>query len=310
MGTLRVVVAAQEAAGVQVLRGLVALPRPPQIVAVLTTSGRTRGRRPLVQEAASALGLQIWPGESVRDPDLANRLEGFDVDLLVNVHSLFVVHEAVLTAPRIGSFNLHPGPLPDYAGLNAPSWAVYNGEQSYGVTLHWMDAGIDTGPIAYERSFELTADDTGLAVAGKCVRHGVPLVLNLVEQAQTEPAAIPRRAQDLARRRWHAKGPPNEGRLDWQRPAAEIERFVRAADYAPFPSPWGHPEIELGGRRVGIAKVSLTGVARTDPPGTMQESTDDGLIVATSDELIRVEKLYVDGRYVKPSTSYLAQQGG
>ena len=67
----------------------------------------------------------------------------------MNVHSLFLIHPWS-SAPTIGSFNLHPGPLPEYAGLNVPSWAIYEGEKrSHGVTVHWMDEGVDTGPIAW-----------------------------------------------------------------------------------------------------------------------------------------------------------------
>jgi methionyl-tRNA formyltransferase len=153
---------------------------------------------------------------------------------VVNVHSLFLIHPSVLAAPKIGSFNLHPEPLPGYAGLNAPSWAIYNGEPSHAVTLHWMDAGIDSGPIAYEQAFELDEDDTGLSVSGKCVRRGVPLVLHLVEVATADSEAIPRVGQDLAKRRYFPPGPPDGGRLDWSRPAKELERLVQAADHA-FP---------------------------------------------------------------------------
>ena len=68
------------------------------------------------------------------------------VDLLLNVHSLYLIaRRTVVAAPRIGSFNLHPGPLPEYAGLNTPSWAIYNGEREHGVTVHWMEPGVDTG---------------------------------------------------------------------------------------------------------------------------------------------------------------------
>lgn len=297
---MRVVVAAEESAGVQVLRGLGALRQPPEVVAVLTTSGNRGQGRPIVFETALALGLETWPAGSVSNPELGEQLRKADVDLLLNVHSLFLIHRDVLESPRIGSFNLHPGPLPGYAGLNVPSWAIYNGERSHAVTLHWMDAGIDTGPIAYEHSFELDEDDTGLAVSGKCVRHGVPLVLHLVDVAAANPQEIPRIRQDPKNRRYFSKGPPNAGRLDWSRPAAEIERFVRAADYAPFASPWGHPQTELSGHRVGIAKVSLTGAPATEPPGTVRGITEAGAAVAARDELVLVERLWLDGRYVEP----------
>jgi methionyl-tRNA formyltransferase len=297
---LRVVVIAEEAAGVQVLRGLGALPTPPEIVAVLTRSSGEGAERPVVHESAQKLGLDIWPSSSVTSPDLATRLRNAEVDLLMNVHSLFLIHPSVLAAPTIGSFNLHPGPLPEYAGLNVPSWAIYEGERSHGVTLHWLDEGIDTGPIAWQERFAVESTVTGLALSGKCVRVGIPLLLRLATVAATDARLIPREQQDLSQRKYFSAGPPAEGRFDWAQPADSILRFVRAADYAPFDSPWGHPRAQLAGVNVGIAKATATGVAATQPPGTIVELDDAGAAVATSDELILVQRLWLDGRYVKP----------
>ncbi|MDP9260467.1 MAG: hypothetical protein M3O89_00680 [Actinomycetota bacterium] len=299
-------VVAEEAAGVQTLRSLLALPQPPDVIGVLTTPPQKATRRPLVHQAARGMGLETWESDAVRRPDLAERLRREEIDLLLNVHSLFVVHPDVVAAPRIGSFNLHPGPLPEYAGLNTPSWAIYRGERNHAVTVHWMDSGIDTGPIAYAVSFEVAESDTGLAVAGKCVRHGIPLILQLVRQAATEPSRIPRIAQDLARRRYFGGEPPDGGRIDWSRPAAEIVRFVQAADYGPFPSPWGHPTAELFGREVGVAKAAMTGRLTPDRPGTVHEVTAAGALVAGGDELLLVERLWVDGRYVKAAAAAVA----
>jgi len=293
---LRVAVVAEESAGVQALHELVALRPGVEVAAVLTSEAR-----PLVREAARKLGLETWPAELVRSSAFAARLLQAGVDLLINVHSLFVVHPDVVAAPAIGSFNLHPGPLPHYAGLNVPSWAVYNGEQEHGVTLHWMDEGIDTGPVAWMDRFGLTDDETGLSVSGKCVRRGVPLVVKLVQTAMENAARIPRHEQDRALRRYFPAGPPAQGRIDWAVPLAEILRFVRAADYAPFPSPWPHPLARLAGQEVGIAKAQGAGVASTGPPGAAQTVTDAGVVVATVDEAVLVQRLWVDGRYRKPA---------
>jgi len=285
---------------VQVLHGLVRLRPTIEIVGVLASAEAPEHWRPVVHEAALALGLETWPAESVRSPDLGARLREAGVDILLNVHSLFLIHPDVIAAPRIGSFNLHPGPLPEYAGLNVPSWALFNGEDTHGVTLHWIDAGIDTGPIAWQERFELTADDTGLSVSGKCVRLGVPLVVRLIQAARKSASSIPRTEQDRTRRRYFPAGPPKEGLLDWSRPAAEILRFVRAADYSPFPSPWGHPEAAIEGRRVGIARAAATATVATSSPGTVEEVSADGAVVATGDEFIVVKRVCLDGKYLKP----------
>jgi methionyl-tRNA formyltransferase len=292
-----VVVAAEEAAGVQVVRRLAALADPPELVEILTTPPHQSARRAIVHETARELALATRPAEAVRRPALGNELRAQEVDLLLNVHSRFVVDPAVLAAPRIGSFNLHPGPLPRYAGLNVPSWAVFLGERTHAATLHWMDAGIDTGPIAYSTEFEIGEGDTGLAVAGKCVREGVPLVLRLVEQASTDPAGIPRVEQDLTLRRYFDAAAPNGGRIDWTASAAEVVRFVLAADYRPFPSPWGHPRAALFGREVGVAKASTTGVPAAGAPGSVHDVTGRGALVAAADELVLVERLWLDDRY-------------
>lgn len=298
---LRVVVVAEEAAGVQVLHGLSRLDTSPEIVAVLTRSLAEDAERPVVFEAARKLGLEVWPARSVSSPELAERLRSADVDVLVNVHSLYLIHPAVLAAPSIGSFNLHPGPLPEYAGLNVPSWTIYRGESWHGVTLHWMDEGIDTGPIAWQERFPIEPADTGLSLAGKSVRSGVPLVLELAHVAADDPQAIPREEQDLSRRGYFPAGPPADGRIDWAQPADSILRFVRASDYAPFRSPWGHPVAALGGREVGVARATETGLPAADPPGTVVEANESGAVVATGDELVLVQRLWFEGAYLKPA---------
>ena len=118
---LAVALAAEEAAGVGALRLLAE--RGYRIVAVLTGSA-AEGRGASVAGLAAELGVPVRPAEQVRDPALAAWLRGQGTDLLLNVHSLHVVDPDVLEAPALGAFNLHPGPLPDRAGLNVPSWAL------------------------------------------------------------------------------------------------------------------------------------------------------------------------------------------
>jgi methionyl-tRNA formyltransferase len=298
---LKIVLVAEESAGVQVLRALHAAREAPELVAIVSTAPE-RGRRPLVAAAAEQLGLVLRPAAELRRLSFASWLRERKVDVLLNVHSLFVLGADIVAAPRLGSFNLHPGPLPEYAGLNAPSWAIYQGETRHAVSLHWMDAGIDSGPIAYESSFEIDERDTGLSLTAKCVRHGVPLVLRLVADATRDPSSVPEHAQDLRRRHYFGRQVPNGGMVVWSAPAREIVRLVRAADYMPFTSPWGVPKAKVGGHTVGIAKASLTGERSDQAPGSVAAMEARGTIaVAAGDEWVAVHRLWVDGRYVKPA---------
>ena len=224
-----------------------------------------------------------------------------EVDLLLNVHSLYVIHGTVLGAPRIGAFNLHPGPLPRYAGLNAVSWAIYQGERSHGVTVHWMAPEIDAGPIAYQSLFPIDENDTALSLAARCVREGLPLMMRLLDVAAKHPAEIPAVPQDIEKREYFHAGVPEGGRLSWQWPAQKIVDFVRACDYFPFRSPWGHPRTSMGTQELAVVKARRTRLAADSPPGTVGESTGEGVKVASSDEWLLVTKLKIGKESVHPA---------
>ena len=299
---LRVVVVAEESAGARAVEALLAAAESPEVVAVVTSTEPQGRRRPLVAAAAARYGLDIVPASTLPTGSFAASIRDLDVDLLVNVHSLWVLDAELVRAPRLGSFNLHPGPLPEYAGLNAPSWAIYAGETKHAVTLHWMEARIDTGPVAYSASFPIDDEETGLSLTAKCVRHGVPLLLRLIADAARDPASIPALEQDLQRRRYFGREVPNDGRVRWSSTAHELVRFVRAADYAPFESPWGIPEARHRGRRVGIAKASLTGEAAGAPPGSIGRVLAGGAVaVAAGDEWVAVQRVWREGRFLKAS---------
>ena len=276
---LRVALLCEEAAGARVLERVAAGGHA--LAALLTSAGSPPAA------AAARLGFRVVPAARVREPGFAAALERTGVDVLLNVHSLLIVPADVLRVPRLGAFNLHPGLLPRYAGLNAPSWAIYHGEERHGVTLHRMEPGIDTGAIVYQASFPIRPEDTGLTLALRCVREGVPLIERLLEGLSRDPFLLPEEKQNLSQRRYFGRGVPQGGELRWDAPARRIRDFVRACDYRPFASPWGAPRARLAGREVKVLEVALTGEPATAPPGMQREERHD-LFVAAADEWLRV----------------------
>jgi methionyl-tRNA formyltransferase len=293
---MNVVLAAEESAGLQMLRALAQ--RKDRVVAVLTTPPQPNSTRASLWNAACDLGFETLPAELVKDSTLAKRLRSEGVDIFLNVHSLHVIHKEVVMAPKLGTFNLHPGPLPRYAGLNAVSWAIFRGEQDYGVTVHRIDAKIDSGPIAYQTWFPLEAQDTALSLSLKCAREGITLMLRLLEVAATRPESIPAIPQDLALRQYFGREVPEQGRISWEWPASKVINFVRACDYFPFPSPWGHPRARLGVQEFALVKAHGTGLGCDVSPGTVGASTDSGVYVACRDEWILASKLHFEGKYL------------
>jgi methionyl-tRNA formyltransferase len=292
---IRVLLVAEEAAGMKAFRLVERAGHA--LVGVVTASVHEDRRGATVAQLADLAGVQVHDIAAARKPEFATWVRANDIGLLLNVHSLVVLPSAVVAAPAIGSFNLHPGPLPHYAGLNAPSWAIYNGETEHATTVHWMDPGVDTGAIAYEVRVPIHEDDTGLTLSARCARQGVPLIEELFAAAALDPAEIPRRPQ-VGERRYYGREAPCGGRLDWTWPASRIVNFVRAADYLPFDSPWGHPRSTLPGRDVGIVKATRTHESSGEEPGVVGTPGEGGIRVSACDEWVFVQRMLVEGTYV------------
>ncbi len=292
---LNIVLAAEESAGARTLRAIHAAGH--NIVAVMTSAHESVGG-PLVSDLAHRLGRPVWRPELVRNPTFAHVLCRERVDLLLNVHSLHVIATEVAEAPSIGSFNLHPGPLPAYAGLDAPSWAVYHGERRYGSTLHWLTTEVDGGPIAYSTAFDVDPAETAISLYHKCVRHGIPLVSELVTAAATGGrAAIPATPQNSAERRYFRRAVPHDGWLLWSLEAHRLAALVRACDFGPFDSPWGSARTVAEGLELEVLRATATDEAATSEPGTIGAGSENGVLVAAADNWLLVEAVRVgDGR--------------
>jgi methionyl-tRNA formyltransferase len=277
-GALTVALVAEEGAGAAALRLLARREQP--IAAVLT-------KTPAVASLVADLGLRRLEPGVVEDADFAGWLAEQRVDLLLNVHSVLNPEPEVLVAPRIGSFNMHPGPLPRYAGFNAPSWAIAEGEERHAVTVHWMTPEMDAGPIAYERWFEIAPTDTGLRVAIHAVREGIPLLERLLDDAGREAIPVRQQAREGGHFYWYEI--PHEGRLPWQEGARRVVDLVRAADYSPYPSPWGMFATRVGGAEVAVVRASRTGEPADAPAGAIGAARGEAVAVSAGDEWVLVE---------------------
>lgn len=218
---MNVLLIGEESAGIQMLSALQQR-REQDVVAVMASPSKIGAS---LWNAASKLNIETWPANLVKDPELAARLRTANVDIVLNLHSLYLIHGSVLLAPKIGAFNLHPGPLPRYAGLNAVSWAIYKGEFQHGATVHRMVPEIDAGPIVYQTMFRIEENDTALSLSAKCAREGIALMLRLLETAAGDPSAIPLVAQDFSQREYFGTKVPQGGWISWSDPAKRIVDF-------------------------------------------------------------------------------------
>ena len=157
--------------------------------------------------------------------DLAQRLENIDHDWFFSIANLRLLPAAVWRKARAGAANFHDGPLPLYAGLNTPAWAILSGESAYGVTWHALADGVDTGAIHVQHRFDISSDDTALTLNTKCFEAGIASFTELLDMIEGD--ALVARPQEVSERKYFAK---HAGRRRVQRSISPVRtRYLRFA---------------------------------------------------------------------------------
>ncbi|MBI4142478.1 methionyl-tRNA formyltransferase [Candidatus Uhrbacteria bacterium] len=197
---------------------------------------------------------------------LAELLRDLQPDAVVVVAYGKIIPPDALTIPRFGYVNLHPSLLPTYRGPSPIHAAIANGDAETGVTLILLDADIDHGPVLAQERVPIATTATRIALERELAERGA----NLLERTLSEYLAgrsVPQE-QDHERATTTPLLTRAHGRLDWQRPAVELERLVRA--YEGWPGTWFTlPD----GKRLKVLAATLGGPTRA-PFGTIVR--DDG----------------------------------
>lgn len=262
------------------------------VVSVVTAPPRPVGRRAVltrtpVHEAADAVGRPVQTPERLRDPVALDAILALGPELVVLADYGQIVPGPLLDRPH-GALNLHPSLLPRHRGATPIPAAILAGDAETGVTLMRMDRGLDTGPIvAAERvtlgttevAPELETQLAELAASLLARSLGPWLAGELPEHAQDEAAATTTRP--LRR---------EDGRLRPLRPAAELERQVRA--YRPWPGTF----LDLPGGRVGVLRAAVASSKDADVPGWIVDGDDGPSLTTVHGRLLLREVQPAGGR--------------
>ncbi|WP_397543994.1 MupA/Atu3671 family FMN-dependent luciferase-like monooxygenase [Roseovarius salis] len=206
--------------------------------------------------------------------------QGFD--WLLSIANLRMLPDDVLALPEKGAVNFHDGPLPRYAGLNTPVWALLAGEATHGVSWHVMEAGADRGDILATRQIPVDAEETAHSLNSKCYAAGLESFAELLPQLET--GDLRRAPQDFSQRMYFGANsrPEAGGYIDFARSAADIARLVRALDFSGYRNPLGLPRLFTGENTFFVRKARLLDAEAAEGarPGQILELTSGGLHVA------------------------------
>jgi methionyl-tRNA formyltransferase len=241
---------------------------------------------PSVAELARAHGLEALVVENPLDPQAIARLRIAAPDLLFSFYYRRILPEEMLDVPQLGAWNMHGSLLPKYRGRAPVNWAVLKGESSTGATLHAMTSRADTGAILDQEAVPIGPDDTAIEVQRRVTAAAAAVLGRRIDELKAGTAKTT--PQDEARATRFGKRRPEDGRIDWSRPAKEVHDLVRAVTH-PYPGAF----TDLFGGKTFVWRTRLPGLAGHDNfPGEIR-GEDGRLHVACGDdrfvELLRVQ---------------------
>ena len=275
-----------------------------EVIAVYTRAPKPAGRgqqerRTPVHELALRLGLPVRTPKSLRNEEEAQAFEALDLDAAVVVSYGHILPKRFLDAPVLGCINIHGSLLPRWRGAAPIHRAILAGDAETGVTTMRMDEGLDTGAMLLAERTPISAADTAETVHDRLAELGARLIVSTLDGLLAKTLeAVP---QSEAGVTYAHKLGKEEGALDWRRPAAELERKVRAFD--PWPGTWFDVATESGSERI---KVLAAGLALAGGmPGTVSVGRDGFPVVACGIGGLKLLRLQRAGKSAQSADAFL-----
>ena len=256
-----------------------------EIACVYTQPPRPAGRGKQdraspVQARAVALGLPVRHPVTLRNPDEQAEFAALQADIAVVVAYGLILPQAVLDLPAKGCLNIHASLLPRWRGAAPIHRAIMAGDAQTGICIMQMAAGLDTGPVLLRQAVPIWAEDTTGALHDRLSALGATMIVQALAQLN-QLHALPQPDAGIS---YAAKIDKAEARVDWTRPAVEVDRLIRGL--SPFPGAW----CEVAGER-----IKLLGSRRVDGQGE-PGAVLGGFTIACGDGAVEVTEVQREGK--------------
>ncbi|MBI1748527.1 MAG: methionyl-tRNA formyltransferase [Acidobacteria bacterium] len=242
-----------------------------------------------VKEVAKSHGLTVYQPNDANSPEFVQLLSGLQPDLIVVVSFRQILKKALIAVPHKGVINVHPSLLPKYRGRANIAWAIINGESKTGVTVHYIDEKIDTGPIVVQKEVDILFEDTVATVLDR-VTNMYPNAL--AEALRKVKEGYKGSVQTTEGTSYYGRRYPKDGLIDWNQPAMSIYNLIRAVTH-PYPGAF----TSLGGKNLFIwAALPIEEPTAGEPAGRILEAAQgQGFIVSTGRGKLLVKRAQLEG---------------
>ncbi len=238
----------------------------------------------------------VYCPRKINDPLFLNQIRGLKLDLIVSVSYRQILKREILGIPRAGAVNLHPSYLPKYRGKNPLNWVLINGEKETGVTVHYINEGIDTGGILARKKIKISQSDTADSLQKKFVQAAPGLIeraIGLIRNGRARP--IPQNEKEAS---YYPPRTPEDGRINWNQSAEDICNLIRALVPPSYPGAFTY--FPTGGKVV-FRKAAFPSTLKVDgglyKPGEVIDVKKRKVLIQTGRGILQVSQSDVE---IKP----------
>ena len=248
------------------------------VALVVTQPDRPKGRGrklvpPPVKVKALELNLEVTQPSTLKSKEFTDQIKRIQPDFLVVIAFGHILSEKILQLPKFGAINIHASLLPEYRGPAPIQWAIINGDSQTGITTMFMDKGMDTGNVLLTEKEPILPEDTAATLHDRLANSGADLLIRtLKDYAAHKLKPI---VQDHSKATYAPLLKKQDGHIDWQRPAEELEPFIRGM------TPWPGAFTFHNETRLKIFKAAPIPENISEAAGTILKAFPDELRVAT-----------------------------
>ena len=296
---MRIILIGQAAFAEKTLEKLVG--KGEDIAAVYCPLDPPSGKFDPVKQKALQLRIPVRQHKSLKAPEVRDEFIALNADLAILAFVTQIVPPQVFSAPKLGSICFHPSLLPKYRGASAINWALINGESVTGLTLFWVDPGIDTGPILLQKEVKVDPDDTtGSLYFNKIFSLGIDAIGEAVDLIKA--GNPPRILQDEAKATYDPPCRDEHAKIDWSKPAQQVYNLIRGCD----PQPGAHTS--FNGKMLRIFDARFQTGTNNVPAGKVTGIGAEEMTIALNGGTLTVKKVRGDGGKIS-AVEFVKQAG-
>jgi methionyl-tRNA formyltransferase len=246
---------------------------------------------------AQSLGLPVVAPEKIRTAEFLETLRQWNPEIIVVVAYGRILPKSVLELAPRGCLNVHYSLLPKYRGAAPAAWTIINGESEAGVTTMRLVERMDAGPIYLQEKVPLAPDETAGSLQEKLTPVGARLLLETL--CRLKECSLAPTEQDESKATFAPTIKKEDGRIDWTRPALEIERRVRGFD------PWPGSFTWVNGKLLKVHRTQLVSSESSAAPGEVVKADRGGFWVSTGAGAIALEEVQLENKKRIPGVEFI-----